>query len=54
MAAAPWTLREGGGRRAAAAISHQMSPSAAKAAAGSDNGRAVEGRARPAPKPRLC
>lgn len=54
VAAALWALQEGGGRRTAAAISHQMSPSAAKAAADSDNGLAVEGRAWPNPKPRLC
>lgn len=38
---------EGGARvRAAAAISHQMSPSAAKAAPGADNGRAGQGAGR--------
>lgn len=47
MAAAPRALREGGVRCAAAAISHQMSPSAAKAAPGADNGACTEGRAGP-------
>lgn len=58
MTAAPQALREGEAQRAAAAISHQMSPSAAKAAPGADNGLAGRGAGRagprPTPKPRLC
>ena len=55
-AAAPGALQEGGARRAAATISHQMSRSAAKAAPGADNGLADRGAGRAAltPKPRLC
>lgn len=50
-AAAPGALQEGGARRAAATISHQMSRSAAKAAPGADNGLADRGAGRAGPRP---